>query len=86
VPGPARDLDYQQRLTGMLLTARPVYGDPVDPRDWPDVVAQIARVPVAVRSHGPSAASKKAAGFPVSRSLRPARLPADEGITYIAGG
>lgn len=58
VPGPARDLDYQQRLTGMLLTARPVYGDPVDPRDWPDVVAQIARVPVAVRSHGPSAAGK----------------------------
>jgi adenylosuccinate synthase len=86
VPGPARDLDYQQRLTGMLLTVRPVYGDPVDPRDWPDVVAQIARVPVAVRSHGPSAASKKAAGFPVSRSLRPARLPADERIAYRAEG
>jgi adenylosuccinate synthase len=60
VPGPARDLTYQQRLTDMLLAARPVYGDPVDPGDWPDVVAQIAGAPVAVRSHGPSTAGKTA--------------------------
>jgi adenylosuccinate synthase len=60
VPGPARDLDYQQRLTDMLLTARPVYGDPVDPRDWPDAVADLAGAPVAVRSHGPSAVGKTA--------------------------
>jgi adenylosuccinate synthase len=60
VPGPARDLDYQQRLAGLLLAARPVYGDPVDPGDWPDVVAEIAGAPVAVRSHGPSATSKAA--------------------------
>jgi adenylosuccinate synthase len=69
-PGPARDLDYQQRLTGMLLTARPVYGDPVDPGDWPDVVAQVAGAPVAVRSHGPSAARKAGslAGGPRKRA------------------
>jgi adenylosuccinate synthase len=60
VPGPARDLGYQQRLTDMLLAARPVYGDPVDSGDWPDVVAGIAGAPVAVRSHGPSAAGKTA--------------------------
>jgi adenylosuccinate synthase len=38
-PGRFRDLGYQQRLTDMLLTARPAYSDPVAPGDWPDVVA-----------------------------------------------
>jgi len=60
VPGPARDLDYQQRLTGMLLAARPVYGDAVNQADWPDVVAGFAGAPVAVRSHGPSSVRKTA--------------------------
>jgi adenylosuccinate synthase len=71
-PGPAQDLDYQQRLTGMLLTARPVYGDPVDPGDWPDVVAQIAGAPVTICSHGPAAASKGRRLLTGFRERRPA--------------
>ncbi len=63
VPGPARDLGYQQRLTDMLLAASPIYGDPVAPADWPDVVAEITGAPVAVRSYGPSAASKAASAY-----------------------
>ena len=61
VPGPARDLGYQQRLTGLLLTARPAYGDPVHPGDWPDLVEEIAGAPVVVRSHGPAATAKACA-------------------------
>ena len=86
MPGPGRDLDYQERLTGMLLTARPVYGDAVNQADWPDIVAGIVGAPVAVRSYGPSSADKTAVGIAGSRSARPARLPADEGIAYNAGG
>ena len=44
-PGPERHLDGQERLTGTLLRARPVYSDPVsgcDPaRDWPDVFEEM---------------------------------------------
>lgn len=57
-PGPWRDLGYQQRLTGLLQAARPLYGPPVAWRDWPDVVAEIAGAPVAVCSAGPTAADK----------------------------
>jgi adenylosuccinate synthase len=70
VPGPFRDLGYQQQLTGMLLAARPVYSEPLQPGDWPDAVAEIAGAPVAVRSYGPSAARKAA-----SLSALPAPAP-----------
>ncbi len=55
-PGPPRDLDYQERLTHMLLAARPVYSLPNG--DWADVIEQQAGAPVALRSHGPTAADK----------------------------
>ncbi len=50
-PGPERDLEWQERLTGMLLRARPVYEDPG--RDWPGVIEDALGVPVALRSYGP---------------------------------
>jgi adenylosuccinate synthase len=53
VAGPPRDLAHQERLTAMLLSARPVYSDPVPWPDWPGLVEGIAGVPVAVRSCGP---------------------------------
>jgi adenylosuccinate synthase len=59
VPGPHRDLAYQERLTSMLLSARPVYGGtPVSDGDWCDVVEEITGAPVALRSYGPAAAGK----------------------------
>jgi adenylosuccinate synthase len=69
--GPPRDLAYQERLTGMLRSARPVYSAPVPWRDWPDLVAEIAGTPVAIRSSGPDRAST-AGGFrtlPATASL-----------------
>jgi adenylosuccinate synthase len=59
-PGPPRDLDYQRLLTETLLTARPVYdaGDGPAPKDWPDVVSEIAHAPVAVCSYGPATGDK----------------------------
>jgi adenylosuccinate synthase len=62
-PGPARDLDYQQQLTAMLLTARPVYSHPGG--DWAGLVEQETGAPVVLRSHGPTAADKTGPG-PVS--------------------
>jgi len=63
VPGPPRDLAYQERLTSMLLGARPVYGGaPVGDADWCDAVAEIAGAPVSLRSYGPSAALKVSTG------------------------
>lgn len=55
-PGPARDLGYQQRLTEMLRTARPVYSQPG--ADWADLVEQEIGAPVVLQSHGPTAADK----------------------------
>jgi adenylosuccinate synthase len=69
--GPPRDLAYQERLTAMLLTARPVYSAPVPWQDWPDLIAEIAGAPVAIRSCGPDRGAK-AGGFralPVTPSL-----------------
>jgi adenylosuccinate synthase len=62
VIGPPRDLAYQERLTAMLLTARPVYSAPVPWQDWPDLIAEITGVPVAIRSCGPDRGAK-AGGF-----------------------
>lgn len=57
-PGPANDLGYQQQLTEMLLTARPVYSHPG--ADWADLIEQETGAPVVLRSHGPTAADKTA--------------------------
>jgi adenylosuccinate synthase len=58
--GPARDLGYQQQLTAMLFTARPVYAHPG--ADWADLVQQETGAPVVLRSHGPTAADKTGRG------------------------
>jgi adenylosuccinate synthase len=63
VPGPDRDLAYQEGLTRTLLSARPVYHEHerIGPDDWPDAVAEIVGAPAAVRSYGPTAAAKDGA-------------------------
>ena len=63
-PGPPRDLGYQEALTTMLRSARPLY-DPAGPLaagDWPDAVAEIVGAPVTIRSHGRGRAAKQTAG------------------------
>jgi adenylosuccinate synthase len=57
IPGPARDLRYQERLTAMLLGARPVYERPAG--DWPGIVEDALGAPVALRSYGPTTADKR---------------------------
>lgn len=52
------------RLTGMLLGARPVYVHPGP--DWPGLVEDMLGAPVALTSHGPTAADKRA----VAQALR----------------
>ncbi len=71
-PGPERDLGYQERLTGMLLRARPEYEDPGG--NWPGVIEGVLGAPVAVVSAGPAAADKHQGSF---RSFpeRPGVLP-----------
>ena len=54
--GPGRDLSRQERLTRLLLRARPVGGVPSG--EWPAVVTQALGVPVTLRSYGPTAADK----------------------------
>jgi adenylosuccinate synthase len=68
-PGPSSDLEYQERLTQLLLAARPIYS-PVD-GDWADVIEQETGAPVVLRSHGPTAADKSA-----SEPLRSDRIAA----------
>lgn len=58
VPGPERDLRWQERLTAMLLRALPVYDDPGP--DWPGIVEDMLGAPVVLRSYGPTAADKRA--------------------------
>ncbi len=64
-PGPACDLRWQERLTGMLLRARPEYSDPGG--DWPGVIEEVVGAPVVLRSFGPTAGDKRAiqAALPV---------------------
>jgi adenylosuccinate synthase len=57
-PGPAGDLDRQERLTRRLLTSRPVYDGPAV-RDWPGAVEEALGVPVVLTSHGPTAEDKR---------------------------
>jgi hypothetical protein len=64
-PGPARDLQYQQRLTRILLRARPIYDDPGG--DWPAVIERETGTPVTLRSYGPTALDKKSRVQPSRR-------------------
>jgi adenylosuccinate synthase len=58
VPGPPGDLDRQEALTRTLETTAPVY-DPASPRNWVAAVEEELGTPVAVTSHGPTAADKR---------------------------
>jgi len=58
IPGPPHDLAGQERLTRMLLRARPSYAEPGG--DWPGVVEEALGAPVVLQSHGPTAADKHA--------------------------
>ncbi|WP_091081644.1 adenylosuccinate synthetase [Micromonospora nigra] len=55
-PSPPGDLDRQAALTARLLRAHPVYDEA--PADWPTAVAEALGAPVALTSHGPTAADK----------------------------
>ncbi|GIJ68967.1 adenylosuccinate synthetase [Virgisporangium ochraceum] len=57
VPGPAGDLDRQEALTRRLENTVPRY-DP-EPEDWAAAVEEELGAPVAVTSHGPTAADKR---------------------------
>ena len=81
VPGPERDLVWQERLTRMLLRARPVYADPGG--DWPGVIEEILGAPVAILSHGPTVADKNAAGkHAVAPALPPGASDRPGGYGY----
>lgn len=57
------DLAGQERLTGLLLRARPGYlagGSSWSAADWPDLVADALGCPVSVLSYGPTARDKVA--------------------------
>lgn len=60
VPGPPRDLTYQEELTAALTKAVPVYHDnvPKTEVDWRDQVADVLRAPVAITSRGPALTDK----------------------------
>ena len=60
-PGPPHDLDHQQRLTSVLLGARPVLHEP--PASWAEVVEAEAGAPVTLLSAGPAAAAKTERAF-----------------------
>jgi adenylosuccinate synthase len=57
-PGPPQDLGYQERLTHMLLAARPIYSSADG--NWPDIIEQETGARVVLRSRGPTPADKTA--------------------------
>ncbi|MBM2621589.1 adenylosuccinate synthetase [Actinoplanes sp. LDG1-06] len=57
VPGPARDLEYQEALTARLNRARP--GPLIRPDDWAGAIESLLSAPVEIESYGPGAADKK---------------------------
>jgi adenylosuccinate synthase len=63
VPGPERDLRWQERLTRMLLRAQPVYDDPGcdGGRNWPGIFEEVLGAPVILRSYGPAADDQRGA-------------------------
>jgi serine/threonine protein kinase len=56
---------WQERLTAMLLRARPVYEDPGP--DWPGLVEGALGAPVVLTSYGPTAADKRAVASALRR-------------------
>ena len=62
-PGPERDLDYQSRLTGMLLRARPWYLSGDLSGDRPGLIEAALGAPVTLLSTGPTAADKLVASL-----------------------
>ena len=60
LPGPARDLPYQESLTAQLLQAHPCYevAERSTADEWADAVAGILWAPVVIRSQGPAVADK----------------------------
>jgi adenylosuccinate synthase len=57
VPGPHRDLGYQEGLTALLARARP--GALHRPEDWAAAIGEVLGAPVAVESSGPRATDKQ---------------------------
>jgi adenylosuccinate synthase len=74
VPGPDRDLDYQGRLTGMLLRSRASYSGEDPGGDWPGVIEAALGAPVALLSAGPTADDKRATA-PLATAGLAAREP-----------
>jgi adenylosuccinate synthase len=60
VPGPERDLEYQERLAGVLLRAR--MGAVRRPADWAGEIAELLGAPVVLESFGPRSSDKRIAG------------------------
>jgi adenylosuccinate synthase len=68
-----RDLIRQQRLTGLLLRARPVYQSElpaIPPADWPELVSEALASPVSVLSYGPTVRDKVTLTTSVDEDLR----------------
>lgn len=57
VPGPPRDLGYQEALTHLLSRARPA--GMYRPDDWAAEIGALFDAPVAVESYGPRASDKR---------------------------
>ncbi|MEV6524463.1 adenylosuccinate synthetase [Longispora sp. NPDC051575] len=60
VPGAQGDLAYQEALTARLAWARPER--PERPDDWAGAIGKLLGAPVALESHGPTAADKRVTG------------------------
>ncbi|GAA2895109.1 adenylosuccinate synthetase [Actinoplanes cyaneus] len=73
VPGPARDLAYQERLTGWLSRARP--GALHRPADWAAEIGGLLGAPVTLESYGPRSTDKRFVSAGVHPPSR-IRLPA----------
>jgi adenylosuccinate synthase len=57
VPGPERDLEYQERLTGELFRAR--MGTVRRPADWAREIGELLGAPVVLESFGPRSSDKR---------------------------
>lgn len=62
VPGPARDLNYQSRLTGMLFRAR--MGTVRRPTDWAGEIGALLGASVVLESFGPRSSDKRVVAEP----------------------
>lgn len=67
-PGPERDLGWQERLTMMLLRARPQYEHPGG--NWRAIIEEVLDAPVNLLSYGPTTADKHAVAPVLPRHLR----------------